>query len=178
MALRVALMRVGESPGQGDVMLLVGTRKTAFISSSDPERKDWAITRSHHPCSDIFHMTYDGRGLRSGPDQSSGGIFAGENHVVWGHQVQVSHNLGRTWRPSNQQPRFSGDGSATVEKTWHIDPASEVQPRVLYAGVQPAALFKSLDNGDTWDEITALSSHATREAWQPGRPGPGERGFR
>ena len=47
-------MRVGESPRKGDVLLLVGTRKGAFILSSDPGRKDWAITGPHHPGSDIF----------------------------------------------------------------------------------------------------------------------------
>ena len=50
-------MRVGQSPKQGDVILLVGTRKGAFILSNDPGRMDWAITGPHHPGSDIFHMT-------------------------------------------------------------------------------------------------------------------------
>ena len=50
-------MRVGQSPKQGDVILLVGARKGAFILSSDPGRMDWAITGPHHLGSDIFHMT-------------------------------------------------------------------------------------------------------------------------
>lgn len=88
--------------------------------------------------------------------------------MVWGPEVQISHDLGQTWSPSSQQPRFSGEGSATVNKIWHIEPARGSQPGVLYAGVQPAALFKSQDHGGTWDEITSLSSHATRDGWQPG----------
>ncbi|PKB79712.1 MAG: hypothetical protein BZY88_11675 [SAR202 cluster bacterium Io17-Chloro-G9] len=160
-------MHVGQSPKQGDVLLLVGTRKGAFILSSDHQRKDWAITGPHHAGSDIFHMAYDGRG--SGSD--SGGIFAAENHIVWGPQVQISHDLGQSWRSASRQPRFSGEDTATVDRIWHIEPAGGSQPGVLYAGVQPAALFKSQDSGGTWDEITALSKHATRESWQPGLGG-------
>jgi hypothetical protein len=114
-------MRVGQSPKQGDVMLLVGTRTGAFILSSDPGRKDWAVTGPHHPGSDIFHMIYDGRGS----DQGRGGIYSAENHRVWGPQVQISHDLGQTWRPSSRQPRLAGEGSATVDKIWHIEPAAD-----------------------------------------------------
>ena len=49
-------------PRKGDVLLLVGTRKGAFVLSSDPGRRDWAITGPHHPGSDIFHLAYDGDG--------------------------------------------------------------------------------------------------------------------
>ena len=58
-----------------------------------------------------------------------------------------------------------------MDRIWHIEPAGGSQPGVLYAGVQPAALFKSQDSGDTWDEIMTLSNHATRESWQPGLGG-------
>lgn len=156
-------MRVGEYPRNGDVMVLVGTRKGAFVLSADRDRKDWAITGPHHAGSDIFHMAYDG--------ERSGKVYAGVNNMFWGPQVEISPDLGQTWVSASQPPRFSGDGSEAVGRIWHIAPAGMAEPGVVYAGVQPAALFKSFDDGDTWDEVKSLSNHATRHQWQPGLGG-------
>ena len=153
-------MRAGQPPRKGDIVLLAGTRKGAFVLSAGPGRKDWAITGPHHRGSDIFHLTFEGNGSRR--------ILAAENHMIWGPQIQISDDLGQTWRQSSQPPRFSGGGAATVERVWHIEPAGASQPGVIYAGVQPAALFKSDDRGDTWEEVVSLSNHPTRESWEPG----------
>ena len=85
--------------------------------------------------------------------------------------MQISNDFGQTWRSSNQPPRFSGGGSATVERIWHIEPAGVSEPGTLYAGVQPAALFKSRDGGENWEEVAGLSNHPTREHWEPGAGG-------
>ena len=156
-------MRVGQSPRKGDVMVLVGTRKGAFILSADRDRNDWAITGPHHAGSDVFHLAYDGEG--------PGNIYAAVNNIIWGPQVEISPDMGQSWQPASGQPRFSGDGPETVERLWHIEPAGAAEPGVLYAGVQPAALFKSSDQGDTWNEVKALSNHPTRGQWQPGLGG-------
>ena len=153
-------MMAGQQPRNGDVVLLVGTRKGAFILSASPDRRDWAITGPHHPGSDIFHMTL----TEEGPHR----ILAAENHMIWGPQVQLSDDLGMSWRQASGPPRFGGDGSPAVERIWHIEPAGQAQPGVIYAGVQPAALFKSEDRGETWSEVSALSNHPTREQWEPG----------
>ena len=150
-------------PRKGDVLVLVGTRKGAFILSADQARKDWAITGPHHAGSDVFHMAYDRQG--------TGKIYAAVNNLFLGAHVEISPDMGQTWVPASQPPRFSGGGSKTVERIWHIAPAGEAEPGVLYAGVQPAALFKSADEGDTWDEVKALSDHPTRDQWQPGLGG-------
>ncbi len=156
-------MRVGEAPRKGDVLVLVGTRKGAFILSADRDRKDWAITGPHHAGSDVFHMAYDSRG--------SGKVYSAVNNMFWGAHVEISPDMGQTWESASQPPRFSGGGSDTVERIWHIEPAGDAEPGVLYAGVQPAALFKSTDEGNTWDEVKALSNHPSRDQWQPGLGG-------
>ena len=107
----------------------------------------------------MFHMTYDG--------ERSGKVYVAVNTLIWGPYVEISPDMGQTWVPASQPPRFSGGGSETVERIWHIEPAGSTEPGVLYAGVQPAALFKSTDEGDTWEEVKALSNHPTRDEWQP-----------
>src|SRR6266705_203484 len=41
----------------------------------------------------------------------------------------------------------------------------------IYAGVEPAALFRSDDRGDTWQDFESLNYHPTRKDWQPGNGG-------
>ena len=116
-------MRVGQSPQKGDVLLLAGTRKGAFILSSGPGRKDWAITGPHHAGSDVFHMAYDGQG--------TGKVYAAVNHTIWGPRMEISPDIGQTWVSATQPPRFSGGGSETVERIWHIEPAGRAEPGVI-----------------------------------------------
>ena len=88
--------------------------------------------------------------------------------------MEFSRDLGKTWEQAQAQPRFTDkpeyaehDGP-TVSRLWHIEPGRESEPGVLYAGVQPAALFKSEDGGVTWREVEGLSRHPTRPEWMPG----------
>ena len=116
-------MRAGQSPKKGDVLVLVGTRKGAFILSSGQNQKDWAISGSYHAGSDVFHVTYNGRG--------SGKVYAAVNTMIWGPHVEISPDLGQTWVSASQQPRFSGGGSETVERIWQITPAGKTEPGVF-----------------------------------------------
>ena len=98
-------------------------------------------------------------------------MFAAVNQTVWGPEVQFSHDLGGSWSTAKEQPHFSGDDGRTVSRFWHIEPGRESEPGILYTGVEPAALFKTEDNGDTWQEVPGLSAHSTRDKWQPGLGG-------
>lgn len=42
---------------------------------------------------------------------------------------------------------------------------------VVYAGVDDAGLFRSADNGLTWDPVPSLNEHPTRKSWFPGAGG-------
>ena len=90
---------------------------------------------------------------------SRGRIFSASNSMWFGPQIEYSHDLGGTWEQSTEQPRFTDkpeyaehDGP-TVANIWHIEPGRTMEPNTLYAGVQPAALFKSTDGGATWHEV-------------------------
>ena len=170
-----------QSSNADNVKVLVGTRKGAFILSSDSGRKRWTVSEPHFeggnsialsfipgspsgsgPPGDIFHMAYDPR--------DGGTLFAAVNSFIWGPEIQRSSDLGRTWQSSSEGPHFSG-GDLSVKRVWHIAPGRADEPGVVYAGVDPAALFKSEDGGDTWHELEGLTGHPTRENWQPGLGG-------
>ena len=123
----------------------------------------WAVSGPHSAGADVFHLCYDGRG--------QGTLFAAVNHMVWGPQIQYSHDLGQTWVSPKEPPRLAGDDLPILVNIWHIEPAREAEPQVFYAGVQPAALFKTQDGGETWQEIMGLSNHPSHDQWQPGLGG-------
>ena len=150
----------------GSLLVLVGTRKGGFILTGDPSRRRWQVSGPYSPGTDIYHLTYDPRG--------SSRIFAASNSMWFGPQIEFTDDFGKTWEQSSEQPRFRNkpeyaehDGP-TVSNIWHIEPCREFEPDVLYAGVQPAALFKSSDGGETWHEMRGLGEHPTRSEWMPG----------
>ena len=171
-------MTQSSQPKRGDVLVLVGTRKGGFILSSEAARKKWSVSEPQFlggepvtldpspgartvsgPSGDIFHMAFDPR--------DGGTIVIAISSVIWGPEIHMSRDYGKTWQSSSEGPRFS-DGERTVSKVWHLEPGRAEEPGVLYAGVEPAALFKSEDGGDTWSEVTGLSDHPTRPEWKPG----------
>ena len=151
-------MNQGVTARKDDVLLLVGTRKGAFILSSDPGRQSWSVSGPHLAGVDVFHLAYDPR---------DGMVFCASNSPIWGAEVQRTNDLGETWLKATENPKFSG-GELTVQRIWHVAPGRSGEPGVVYAGVEPAALFKSEDTGDSWHEVTGLSGHRTRKHWQPG----------
>ena len=153
-------MSPGVEAKKGDIILLVGTRKGAFLLTSDRARRSWEVSGPLHAGSDVFHMAYDGR--------EGGTILAAINSPVWGPEIQRSHDLGATWLNAGRNPRFAESRNGTVDKVWHIEPGRPGEPGVVYAGVSPAALFKSQDCGDMWTEVESLTAHQTHNLWQPG----------
>ena len=159
-------MTQGVTARPGDLLVLVGTRKGAFILTGDASRRSWQLSDIISPGSDVFHLVYDRRG--------EGKLFAATNSMWFGPQVEFSRDLGATWEQAEAQPRFADkpeyaehDGP-TVNRLWHIEPGLASEPDTLYAGVQPAALFKSTDGGVTWREVEGLGQHPTRPEWMPG----------
>ena len=95
-------MTSGSMAKKGEVLILVGTKKGAFILNSDQARKDWSMMGPYSPGSEVFHMVYDQR--------EGGRVLAASNTMVWGPEIQFSDNLGRSWASAETQPKFAGDG--------------------------------------------------------------------
>ena len=142
--------------------LMVGTRKGAVTVRGDADRERWDVGDLKCEGDDVFHLVYDRR---------NGNMLAATNSMIWGPEVRTSPDLGETWSSAQGQPRFVGLDGRTVGKIWHIRPGRDRTPGVLYAGVDPAALFRSDDDGATWHEVAGLTGHPTRDTWEGGLGG-------
>ncbi len=168
---------------QSNVRVLVGTRKGGFIFTSDKDRKKWSVSDVLFKGWNIMHIVMDPRDKR---------LYAAFTHFVFGTGVQYSDDMGQTWTQSPNPPKFtrpsaSGRPGGTPEeaysgkplpttpeevlKVWNIEPGPADEPNVLYAGVQPASLFKSTDRGESWTINESLYDHPQRGQWNPGAGG-------
>lgn len=142
-------------------LLLAGTKKGLFIFTSS-DRKRWQRSGPHQPGREINHAMYDAR---------TGRIYATSNDSWFGCEIVWSGNRGKKWESAKHNPAFSKDSGLKLDRIWHLEPGRATEKSVLYAGVAPAALFRSADGGKTWEEVSALSTHATRKHWHPGAGG-------
>ena len=150
----------------GDVLVLVGTPKGAFIASSDPSRKRWKIDGPHFPGESVYAMAYDERGGRRR-------LLAATRSYIWGSLIRWSDDFGRTWSaPDRQNVRFPEKSGLSLVQVWQIRPGPADEPDLLWAGVEPHALFESRDGGETWSAIEGLLTHEHRPKWNPGNGGP------
>src|SRR5690606_796194 len=96
----------------------------------------------------IMYMSHDPR---------SGMLLAAVGDPWFGSRVYRSRDLGRTWDEPQSGPAFPPESGLKLEKIWNVTPGRPDEPGVLYAGVEPAALFKSTDEGETWQFIESLN---------------------
>jgi photosystem II stability/assembly factor-like uncharacterized protein len=152
-------------PTSGDVLLLVGTMKGAFILRSDVARKTWEVGGPYFPGRAIYAFAYDDRNGRSR-------LWAAVNSPHWGSYLCSSDDFGETWsEPAAYNIKFPENADAAVKQIWQIALGHKDEPDTLYCGVEPAALFKSTDAGATWSLEKGLYDHPHRPQWQPGGGG-------
>jgi hypothetical protein len=143
--------------------LFVGTHKGAFIFSSGVDRKRWTLQGPILKGADVHHLIFD--------DRHEPTLFACVNSSWWGPGVQFSKDLGETWVQPESGLKFEDGSGQTVNRVWSVVKGRINEPSVLYAGVDPAALFKSSDGGQSWAEVRALTTHPSRDKWFPGGGG-------
>src|SRR5262245_11457154 len=149
----------------GDVLLLVGTMKGAFLVRSDAKRRTWETAGPYFPGHAVYAMAYDGRRGRHR-------LWAGTGSMHWGAVLRTSDDFGRTWtNPETANVRFPDETGAALRQIWQIEPGRADDPDTLYCGVEPAALFESHDGGATWSLNRGLYDHPHRQRWQPGGGG-------
>lgn len=142
-------------------LLLAGTKKGLFLFTSS-NRQRWQLHGPFLNGKEINHAVYDPRTKK---------IFATANDAWFGSEIMSSGNLGKTWKSSKKNPAFAADSGLKLDRIWHLEPGRANEKKVVYAGVAPAALFRSDDSGATWSEVTSLSQHPTRQHWHPGAGG-------
>jgi photosystem II stability/assembly factor-like uncharacterized protein len=155
------------------VRVLVGTRKGAFILTSDARRERWDIAGPLFAGWEIYHLN----GCAADP----GRLYASQSTGWFGQLIQRSSDGGATWTPAGNEFGYDGEPGTHLwydgtprpfefKRIWHLEP-SPGEPDVVYAGAEDAALFRSADAGNTWEELPALRTHASAPSWQPGAGG-------
>ncbi|HVH89000.1 MAG TPA: hypothetical protein VM912_19945 [Terriglobales bacterium] len=174
------------------VRVLVGTRKGAFILTSDGKREKWDVSGPHFAGWEIYHM----KGSLADPNR----IYASQSSGWFGQVIQRSDDGGKTWQvpgldklpsgpdtmPKKGSNAFIYDSSTApltthqwydgtqhpweFKRVWHIEPSLN-DPDTVYAGVEDAAIFQSKNGGKTWNELSGLRGHGTGPKWQPGAGG-------
>ena len=149
----------------GDVLLLVGTMKGAFVFSANGSRKKWKVDGPHFPGEAVYALAYDDRNGRHR-------ILAGTKSNHWGPTIRASDDFGKTWTgPERQAVRFPEGSGLALEQVWQIEPGRGDEPDRMWAGVEPAALFESRDGGESWEPVDGLLRHEHRAQWMPGGGG-------
>jgi photosystem II stability/assembly factor-like uncharacterized protein len=174
------------------VRVLVGTRKGAFILTSDGKRKNWDVSGPHFAGWEMYHL----KGSPADPNR----IYASQTSGWFGQIIQRSDDGGKTWHqpgtpkgepaapgpPKSESNKFAYDAAAApltthqwydgtqhpweFKRVWHLEP-SLTDPDTVYAGVEDAAIFRSTDGGQNWRELPGLRGHGTGPKWQPGAGG-------
>jgi photosystem II stability/assembly factor-like uncharacterized protein len=155
------------------VRVLVGTRKGAFVLTADGTRERWDVAGPHFGGWEIYHV----KGSPADPDR----LYASQSSSWFGQVIQRSRDGGKTWESVGNKFVYDGpvgthlwyDGTPRpweFARVWHLEP-SPGDPDTVYAGIQDAALFRSNDGGQTWQELPGLRTHESASAWQPGAGG-------
>lgn len=149
----------------GDVLILAGTMKGAFVLRSDAARQEWEVGGPYFPGRAIYAMTYDDRNGRQR-------LWAAVNSAHWGSYLSSSDDFGKTWtEPEAYGVKFPEGLDSSVKQIWQITLGHADEPDTFYCGVEPAALFKSTDAGQSWSLVQGLYDHPHRSQWMPGGGG-------
>ncbi len=155
------------------VRVLVGTRKGAFILTADGKRERWDVSGPHFAGWEIYHL--------AGSSVDPNRLYASQSTGWFGQLIQRSDDGGATWEPVGNEFAYEGvpgthqwyDGTPhpwEFKRVWHLEP-SPIDADTVYAGVEDAALFRSVDGGRSWQELAGLRGHGSGSRWQPGAGG-------
>ena len=143
------------------VIVMVATRKGAWLFHSDAARKSWRADGPHFLGQIINHMVLDPR------DGKTLLVAAKTGHL--GPTMYRSTNLGKTWKEVPKPPAFapakdSKTGRA-VDHTFWLTPGHVSEPNVWYSGTSPQGLFRSADGGLTWAPFSYINDDAKYREW-------------
>ncbi len=156
----------------GGVRVLVGTRKGAFVLTADGKRDDWKVEGPFFAGWEIYHL----KGSPADPNR----LYASQTSGWFGQVIQRSDDGGKSWNPVGNEFAYEGapgthqwyDGTQhpwEFERVWYLEPSTS-DPDTVFAGVEDAALFRSSDGGQTWQELAGLRE-VKASLWQPGAGG-------
>jgi photosystem II stability/assembly factor-like uncharacterized protein len=146
------------------VLLAVGTKKGLYLGWST-DRLTWDWEGPHQSMAAIAALAID---TRRTPTR----LLVGGRNEHFGPAVFTSDDFGTSWvENATGSPTFPPDAGADVEQIWQLQPGPASRPNEMWAGVEPSALFRSTDGGETFTLVRSLWDHPHRADWRPGAGG-------
>ena len=131
------------------VVLTIGTKKGLFVAEAAKTRKSFALRGPFGPGVGVYASLIDTRGTPR--------IYASSCNPFFGMKVLRSTDLGKTFKETKAAPAFPKDDGRALANIWSLE-AGEGK-KDLYAGVEPASLFRSDDAGESWELVDGISNH-------------------
>ena len=180
-----------------NVRVLVGTRKGAFILNSDGKREKWQVSGPHFAGWEIYHLkgssadpnrlyasqnsgwfgqiiqrSDDGGKTWFQPGTPGGVPLVSPEGMPMGESNKFVYDTSdETGKPLTTHQWYDGTPHPwEFKRVWHLEPSLD-DPDTVLAGVEDAALFRSTNGGQTWEELPGLRGHGTGSQWQPGAGG-------
>lgn len=155
------------------VRVLVGTRKGGYVVEANSSRSKWTVRGPFEAGKDVFHVAADPR--------HEGHLYAAVNSWWFGPMLVRSRDYGRKWQEipppmmaklkARPPPDPEHRSPFPITNLWHIEPGPAHEPKSLFVGVDPGALYRSDDQGATWSGVPGINEHETRARWNPGAGG-------
>ena len=153
--------RAARAKRDGGTILLVATRKGAWLFRADAGRRKWQTDGPHFLGHIINHVVLDPRDGRT--------LLAAAKTGHLGPTVFRSTDFGRTWKEAAKPPAFAkapeGQKGRAVDHTFWLTPAHANEPNVWYAGTSPQGLFRSEDGGVTWEPFSTINDDPQFRIW-------------
>ena len=145
-------------------LILVATRKGAWIFHGDPARRSWRADGPHFLGHIVSHVVLDPRDRRT--------LLAAAKTGHLGPTIFRSTDFGRTWKEAAHPPAFpkarEGEKGRVVDHTFWLTPGHASEPDAWYAGTSPQGLFRSQDGGATWEPMPGFNDHPEYRLWMGG----------
>src|SRR3989454_4889599 len=143
------------------VLLCIGTKKGLFVAESPKTRRRFALRGPFGAGVAVYSALIDSRGTPR--------IYASSCNAFFGMKVLCSTDLGKKFTETKSAPAFPKEDGRALANIWSLEAGNE--KKELWCGVEPAALFRSRDGGDSWKMVSAISNHEHARKWNPGNGG-------
>jgi hypothetical protein len=143
------------------VVLMIGTKKGIFVAESPAARRRFALRGPFGAGVGVNAALVDTRGATR--------LYASSCNPFFGMKVLRSTDLGKSFKETKSAPAFSKEDGRALVNIWSLEPGPG--KKELWAGVEPAALFRSGDGGDSWEKVPGITDHEHARKWTPGNGG-------
>lgn len=143
------------------VVLCIGTKKGLFVAEASKSRRKFELRGPFGSGVSVYSALIDTR--------KSTRIYASSCNAFFGMKVLTSTDLGKKFKETKSAPAFPKEDGRALANIWSIEPGEDGKD--LWAGVEPAALFRSEDGGNSWEMIAGISNHKHSKDWHPGAGG-------